>query len=162
MNKSLFQIEQELLSLEAILEDSGGELTPELEQSLEITQKELQHKTFNYCKFIRHLQGQIDSAKTYEDQIRQYKQKKQRVIDRLKMALENAVSMFGKIETEIFTVSNRKSISVIIANEDMIPDKYKVIKQTVVIDKKAVKDAIRKGEVVMGAQLVENLNLQIK
>jgi len=161
-NKSLFQIENELLYLEQQLEESGGELTPEMETALEITQKELQTKTFNYCKYIRSLESQIDSAKVYEDQIRKYKQSKQRVIERLKMALNNAVVNFGKIETEIFTISNRKSESLEVIDENMIPDKYKVIKQTIVIDKKVLKEAIKKGEVIPGAVIRENSNVQIK
>jgi hypothetical protein len=162
MDKSLFQIENELLAIENQLAESGGELTPELEQALEIGQQELKQKSFNYCKYIRSLEAQIDSAKTYEEQIRNYKKSKQRVIERLKMALKNAVINFDTIETEIFKISNRKSSAVEIVDEDQIPDKYKIIKQTFQIDKKAIKEAINKGEVVFGAKISENLNLQIK
>jgi len=162
MNKSLFHISSEMMLIEQQLEDNGGELTPELEQALEITQKELQTKAFNYCKYIKHLESQISAAKIYEDQIRDYKQKKVRAIEGLKNALKNAVDNFGKIETEFFTVSLRKSESIDIIDEDQIPDKFKTIKQTISISKSDIKAAIKKGEVVFGAVLNENTNLQIK
>ena len=41
MSKSLFLIQQDYLQNAEILEDNGGELTPELEKSLAINQQEL-------------------------------------------------------------------------------------------------------------------------
>ena len=58
--------------------------------------------------------------------------------------------------------SFRKSESVNIINLDNLADKYKQTKVEVVPDKKAIKDAIKGGLEVFGAELVTNNNLQIK
>ena len=53
MNKSLFQIEQEYQLLTDQLIESEGELTPELEQALDIAQTELQTKGVAYSYIIK-------------------------------------------------------------------------------------------------------------
>jgi hypothetical protein len=161
MNKSLFQIEKELLLIEQQLEESGGELTPEIEQALEIGQQELQSKAFNYCKFIGSLEADISKAKSYKAQIDGYIKKKENLLNRLKNALKNAVLNFGSFEAEIFTLSTRKSESLEIIDENLVPDKYKTIKQTITIDKKLIKSDL-KNQNIAGVVLNKNINLQIK
>ena len=59
-------------------------------------------------------------------------------------------------------LSFRESTAVSITNEKDIPEAYTEIVKTAKIDKKAIGDAIKSGKVVPGAELVENMNLQIK
>lgn len=67
-----------------------------------------------------------------------------------------------KLETARAKISFRKSESVIIRDEEKLPKKYIVEKITYTPNKVMIKDAIKFGEVVDGAELVINRNIQIK
>lgn len=159
---SLWQISNELLLIEQQLEELGGEITPEIEQALEITQKELQSKCLNYVHFINHIQTQISEAEIYKSKVLDYISKKEKLLERLKNALNEAVTKFGTIETDMWKLSQRKSESVEIVDLDKVPDKFKTIKQNIQADKTAIKQALKNGENIEGAKLIEKQNLQIK
>ena len=159
---SLWKISNELLLIEQQLEESGGELTPDIENALEITQKELQSKCVNYIQFLNSIDAQIHEAEIYKAKVLDYIDKKKKLTERLKNALNEAVNKFGNIEADMWTISQRKSESIEITELDKVPDKFKTVKQTFQADKKAIKDAIKAGEKVPGAELKENKNIQIK
>lgn len=81
---------------------------------------------------------------------------------------ENAVKQFmlvsnsKKINVGNFTFSIRKSTAVQIIDTAKIPDKFMVSKTTVSPSKDAIKTAILLGEVVEGAEIVNNISLQLK
>lgn len=56
----------------------------------------------------------------------------------------------------------RKTVSTVIEDEKAIPSKFVTIVQTEKINRTEIKDAIKHGEEVPGAYLVENINLKIK
>lgn len=67
-----------------------------------------------------------------------------------------------KLETSLNNLSYRKSESVSILDEALIPEEYWKEKVTKTIDKVSIKDAIKSGKDVAGASIQENMNLQIK
>jgi esterase/lipase len=151
VNKSLFAISSELKEIFNQLEESGGELTPELEQALQITKQELADKTLNYVHYIKKLESDLELTKVYEEQIKAFKSRKEKTIERLKEALLNAVEQFGEIETDIFKITTRKSEAVEVLDEDRIPMHYF-----------NPKVSIKKGGEVPGALLKQKKNLSIK
>jgi len=162
MSKSLFHIEKELLELHEQIEMQGGELTPEQEAFLQINETELKQKSLNYIHFIKKLENDIDLADTYIEQATAVKKQRTKQIERLKDALKQAVEIYGTIEVDLFKVSLRPSESTIIENEDEVPPQFKTIKQMTVINKTAIKQAIKEGQTVKGAYLQTNQNLNIK
>jgi hypothetical protein len=92
------------------------------------------------------------------------KDSKDRAITRLKDALREAmlVSAIDKIESPLFKLSLRRSESVEVDIVEALPSQYVNIKNVVTADKLAIKDAIKRGENVTGARLIENFNLSIK
>lgn len=56
----------------------------------------------------------------------------------------------------------RKSTSVTIMDENVIPAAFKKQKITEIVDKAGIKDALKKGNFVDGAVLTEKQNIQIK
>jgi hypothetical protein len=160
--KSLFQITEDLAVVIGHIEEAGGVATPEQEEQLTISREELQSKGLNYVHFIKKLENDLELAKVYEEQIKQFKKRKETLIQKLKDHLLNAVTEFGDIETEIFKITTRKSESVEIVSEDKIPMycyRSKTIKE---IDKVKIKEELKKGQEVPGAILKENKNLAIK
>ena len=67
-----------------------------------------------------------------------------------------------KLETTRNKIGFRKSTSVTILDESLIPDTFKKEEVTIKISKKDIGDALKKGEQVAGAVLTESMNLQIK
>ena len=59
-------------------------------------------------------------------------------------------------------ISFRRSEQTVIDNESELPAEYIVTKITTVPDKTKIKNAIKAGQEVAGARLVEKRNIQIK
>ena len=72
------------------------------------------------------------------------------------------VSGIEKVESPLFKLSVRRSEAVEVDMVEALPNAFQNVKNVVTADKIAIKEAIKKGENVTGARLVENFNLQIK
>jgi hypothetical protein len=150
------------MELASLLETE--ELTPELEQALVINQDQLQAKANNYAKVIVNIQSDADAIDVEIKRLKAMKESKERAITRLKEAVKNAmlVSSIEKIESPLFKLSIRKSEAVEVDMLEGLPSEFINIKNVVTPDKIAIKEAIKRGEFVLGARLVDNFNLQIK
>ena len=159
---NLYEITQDTLYLSLLLETD--ELTPELEQALVINQEQLQSKAGNYAKVIANIQSDADAIDQEIKRLKAMKESKERAIDRLKDAVKNAmlVSNIDKIESPLFKLALRRSESVEVDLVEALPSEFMNIKNVVTADKVAIKEAIKRGENVIGARLIENFNLQIK
>jgi seryl-tRNA synthetase len=159
---NLYEITREAMELASLLETE--ELTPELEQALVINQDQLQAKANNYAKVIVNIQSDSDAIDAEIKRLKAMKESKERAITRLKEAVKNAmmVSSIEKIESPLFKLSIRKSESVEVDMLEGLPSEFVNIKNVVTPDKIAIKEAIKRGEFVLGARLVDNFNLQIK
>ncbi len=160
--KTLFEITQEVIELASLLEE--GELTPELEERLAITREELDSKAENYVKVIRQAEGDISIIDAEIKRLKGLIDSKSKVVDRMKEALSTAMTAFkvDKIETALMKLFFRKSESVEILDETLVPEQYKLSRVVVNPDKILIKKLIKSGESVPGAEVVEKLNLQIK
>jgi methylthioribose-1-phosphate isomerase len=67
-----------------------------------------------------------------------------------------------EIKTPLIKINFRKSESVIVMDVNDLPAEYKVVKVTEQADKVKIKDALKKGEQILGCELVINQNIQIK
>ena len=159
---SLYEITREALELASLLETE--ELTPELEQMLIINQDQLQAKAGNYAKVIANIQSDVDAIDNEIKRLKAMKESKDRAITRLKDAVKNAMLVSGieKIESPLFKLATRRSEAVEVDIMEALPGQFLNVKNVVTADKVAIKDAIKRGENVFGARIVENFNLQIK
>jgi hypothetical protein len=66
------------------------------------------------------------------------------------------------IECPYFKLSFRKSVSVVIDDEEALPEDVLKVKTTTAPDKTQIKRLIQAGSPVSGMHLQENQNLQIK
>ena len=159
---NLYEITREAQELAFLLE--SDELTPELEAALLINQDQLQAKAGNYAKVIANIQSDSDSIDAEIKRLKAMKDTKDRSISRLKEALRDAMLVSGidKIESSLFKLSLRRSEAVEVDVVEALPNAFQNVKNVVTADKVAIKEAIKRGENVMGARIVENFNLQIK
>jgi len=67
-----------------------------------------------------------------------------------------------KIDSPLFKISLRRSEAVEVDVVEALPASFQNVKNVVTADKMAIKEAIKKGENVFGARIIENFNLQIK
>ena len=159
---NLYEITREAQELASLLETE--ELTPELEAMLVINQEQLQAKAGNYAKVIANIQSDADVIDQEIKRLKAMKESKDRAISRLKEALRQAmlVSAIDKIESPLFKLSLRRSEAVEVDVVEALPSEFVNVKNLVTADKIAIKEAIKRGENVFGARLIENFNLQIK
>ena len=165
---NLYEISNELrLAYEKLENGEGinqetGEVDPEVQNALMVTQQNLQTKAIDIGYVIKSFDDEIE---IYEREIKRLSEIKDQMKKRkewLKTNLSNAMQEFGVVELKGKTLklSFRKSESVEIDDIDALDDRFKRIK--IEPDKTAIKTALKIGEKVEGARLVENQNLQIK
>jgi hypothetical protein len=159
---NLYTLTTEAQMIASLLETE--ELTSELESMLIINQQELSHKSIDYAKVIRNKEADSDAIENEIKRLKAMKEANDRVIDRMKEAVRNAMLSAGidKIESTLFKLSLRRSESVEVISIDQLPESLVVVKKTVSADKVKIKEQIKNGVHVEGAVLVENFNLTIK
>lgn len=159
---NLYEITQEAQYLAALLETE--ELTPELEQALIINQDQLQAKAVNYAKVIANYQAESDAIDQEIKRLKAMKESRENKIEWLKESVKKAMLVSGieKVESPLFKLAVRRSEAVEVDMVEALPNAFQNVKNVITADKVAIKEAIKRGENVTGARLVENFNLQIK
>lgn len=162
MSRALYHITTELTSINEELIASGGELTPEMESKLAITQTELSEKARNYALVILSNESDITSIDAEIERLQALKAPLVTANKKLKETVANAMLTFGieKIESPLCKLSFRKSDAVDVFDESKLNQKYFNYKPTV--DKTTIKADLKAGVEVDGARIVTNQNLQIK
>lgn len=92
---SLFQISSELDSIFYEIEENGGEITPEIEEKLALTQDNFREKVGRYVEAIKSLDSDIDSCKKEKDRVMSYSKSKTLAKERLSKALITAIMNYG-------------------------------------------------------------------
>lgn len=92
---NIFQIKQELLAIFDESEENGGELTPELEEQLVITQESFKDKIKDYANVVKILQNDIVDIKAEKARLNDLQKSKEKTIERLKAIMVEAIEMFG-------------------------------------------------------------------
>ena len=112
---------------------------------------------------VKNLESDVEAFKKQKD----YFAGKQSTTEKRKEALKNYIA--SCLNGDAFEAADksvkatfRKSESVNIISLEELRDEYKNEEITIKADKKAIKEAIKSGLTVAGAELVVNQNLQIK
>ena len=159
---NLYEITQEAQYLAVLLETE--ELTAELEEALIINQDQLQTKAVNYAKVITNYQAESDAIDQEIKRLKAMKDSRDKKVEWLKESVKKAMLVSGieKVESPLFKLSVRRSEAVEVDVVEALPSAFQNVKNVVTADKVAIKEAIKRGEFVMGARIIENFNLQIK
>ena len=159
---NLYEITQEAQYLAVLLETE--ELTAELEEALIINQDQLQTKAVNYAKVITNYQAESDAIDQEIKRLKAMKESRDKKVEWLKESVKKAMLVSGieKVESPLFKLSVRRSEAVEVDVVEALPSAFQNVKNVVTADKVAIKEAIKRGEFVMGARIIENFNLQIK
>lgn len=160
--KSLYGITKEHYEIMNALQESEGEITPEIEEMMKINDEEFETKVEGYVNFIRKLEADIAEAKALEARVKSVRASDQSLVERLKGNLEDAMNVRQAKEYKgsTFRISFRKSSPLVLDPDQTVPKKY--IKKMPKIDKAAIKAALKAGKKVRGASIGTNYNIQIK
>ena len=121
-----------------------------------------EQKIDNTVCYLKNTEAMIAALKSEEKKLSERRKALESKADRIKSFLSYFLDIGKKLETVHFKISWRKSTSVKIENEELIDVKYIKEKVTTSVDKKAIGEALKAGEIVSGAELEEKHNLQIK
>lgn len=146
------------------IDQETGEIIPDVANALALTEQNLQVKAQDYGFVITSLGEEI--AK-YENAIKVFTERKkalEKTQERLKNILSDTMQSLGIIEIkgDFIKLSFRKSESVEITDESKLPREYMTEKVTLTPNKTKIKQDIKEGVTVEGAELVIKNNLQIK
>lgn len=92
---NIYNIQQSLFSIFDELEENGGELTPELEEQLNITQEQFKSKIKDYSNIIKMLESDITAIKKEKARLSDLQKSKEKNIERLKKIMVEAIENFG-------------------------------------------------------------------
>ena len=164
MEKSLYKIDRDLMTLLEAIAEQEGEITPEQDEQLAINRYELETKAVDYSIAILQLNAWVEIADKEAKRVTAIKNAYKKTAETLKQRIADAMERYDirEVKDATIKVSLRKSVQTIIDDLDQVPKQYKTVKVETTPDKTAIKKAIQEGEIIEGAHLEEKNNLQIK
>ena len=145
--------------LESCVDYETGEVDYDKMKSL---QMEKGKKIESIALWIKDLNAESEAIKNEMKSLSERAEQKEKKAISLKKYL-GYVLEGQRFETPKVDISYRKSVSVSVADESIITDERFIrVKELRSIDKLALKEALKSGEQIQGAELVESQNIQIK
>ena len=95
MAKSIFEIDRELYTLYDEIEEAGGEITPEIEEKLELNGKEMTNKVKSITNYINKLKADLLAIKSETDRLAKLKKTKENIIAGLTKLVLFAINKYG-------------------------------------------------------------------
>lgn len=163
---TLYELTEDYTNLLAIAEDPDIDEQAFLD-TLDGIEGELEDKADNYAKVIRSLEADAAACDAEAKRLRNKKQTIENNIKRMKSALQYSMQVTGKVKfkTALFSFGIRKnppSVVIDTANVRDFPGVY-IIESEPILDKKALKDALKAGEDLTGlCHLEQTESLQIR
>ncbi|MDD5319521.1 MAG: siphovirus Gp157 family protein [Methylococcales bacterium] len=165
-NLSLYQLSGNYLQALDFLTDPEADLPAEvINDTLEALGGELEDKAINVAKFLRNMETTAEAIKAAEESMAKRRKALEARVKWMKDYLKGNMEYTGiiKIECPYFKLSIQNNpVAVNVTNENAIPKQFKEQVITWKIDKTAIKAAIKNGEDVPGAELVNGTRLVIK
>ena len=155
---TLFEIDKAIMDFEFEVNEDGEILNPNALEELEMAREQ---KIENVGLYIKNLEAEKEAVGNQKKIFADRESRLGKKIDGLKGYLGYALQG-EKFKTDKVVMSFRKSESVNVTNEFLVPDEYCNFITTRKPDKKVIKDALKNGEEIMGVELVEKQNIQIK
>ena len=157
---TLFEIDK---AIEAFFEENVDPETGELLNIEQLDELQLarEQKIENVGLYIKNLEAEADAVENQEKIFADRKKRIRKKIEGLKGFLGYALD--GKpFKTDRVVMSFRRSESVHITDEYLIPDEYCEFTVTRRPNKTNLKKALKDGKEIMGVELIEKNNVQIK
>jgi predicted nuclease with TOPRIM domain len=157
---TLYDLTSDFLQVQQLIEE-GHE---NLEDTLESINIAVEDKLENIAKLIKNIEADVNSFKTEEKRLAERRKSLENRITNLKQYAESNLRAIGerKVKTGLFTFSIQKNApSVSILDDKLIPKNFYVPVEPK-LDKTAIKDVLKSGEIVPGVELKQSESLRIR
>lgn len=135
-----------------------------MKDTLDSIEDAIENKAENIAKLIRNLESDVSAYKEEEDRLKTKRQATENKVKWLKTYLEDNMKMTGKtkFKSGMFNFAIQKNpASVNITDEKIIPGEF-LIPQPPKVDKTSLKEALKNGIEVPGAELKQTEGLRIR
>lgn len=156
---NLYELTEDFIKIQDLLEENGGEVTEDIEKLLEFHEDSFRDKATNYAKFIRQLTLEAELLEKEEKRLYAMRSAKLNLVDKLRTNLGEymKLSNMDKVDLGLFKLSWRKSSAVSIIDE--VPELYTRVVTSP--DKTMIAQALKEGAPLSFAEIVETKHLQI-
>lgn len=153
---TLYELDAQLRDFDLDIDEETGEILNGAD--LEKIELAFNEKVENYALWIKNLKSDAEAYKREKESFQKKEQSSKKKAEWLKTRLEEVLE--GKtFKTDRVSLTYRKSESVQL-DDDFNDERFITFEPK--ISKTDIKNALKSGEEVQGARLVENQNLQIK
>ena len=156
---TLYEIDKALAEFELEIDEESGEILNANE--LDELKMAREDKIEGISLWVKNLEAEKEAVKNEKNNFAEREKRLGKKIDSLKGYLTYALDG-QKFSTPKVAVSFRKSESVHITDEYLIPDEYKLFTVVKKPDKGVIKKALKDGKEIMGVELVEKQNVSVK
>lgn len=158
---SLYEMVTDLVNI-AEVEEVTEEVRAEI---MEAMKDVMENKAENIIAVIRNYETRIDAVKAEEKRLSEYRKGEEKKLERLKDYTLNCMEMLGnkKLETNIGRISLRKKPdTLVVLDENKVPDIYKTVKEVINIDKAQIKKDLKESDIEGVKLQIGGNSLQIK
>lgn len=163
---TLYDLTKELADLEAEIEARGGELTPDLEATLDALTGSVQEKVDNILRWIENLKAETEALTGEWVRLGEKMRRKDARIIWLRTHLANCLRANGlpSVKTPLRTVSVRPSPDqVVIEDEGKVPPEFWGERKTPYVSLALIADSWRQGKAVDGTRWeTDRTHIQIR
>lgn len=172
--ETLYQLTEQMSALESLLEDNGGELTPDIEALWQETGESLTKKVDNYNALIIKLKNYSSNLDAEIKRLQGLKKTADNSLKNVKEHIKSVMEQFGidKLEGAYCKISLASSTSTEVDEETVLAPYISRIERLMLpewitadlkVSKTALKDAFKDKDVTpAGVSFVKNKSLRIK
>lgn len=161
---NIFELSSAIQSVWELVQDEDMDMDV-LEDTLQSLECARDEKAEGYAKIMKQLEAQAEAIKTEEKRLSDRRKSLENKRDRMKQVLEQSFEMWGvdKIKTLTLTVAMQNNPpSVLIADENSVPEQFVSIETVRKIDRKSLLQALKEGEVIGGCSVKQSRSLRIR
>lgn len=162
MSIKLYELTQNYLAVQDMIAEGAD--FESLQDTLESISEAIEQKAENVAKLIKSVEAEAEAIKVEEKRLSDKRKVLENRQKYLKDYVQQQLELAGikKVKSPLFTISIQKNpTSCYIPDETVIPDDYKIPQQPRV-DKKAILELLKGGQVVEGAELKQSESLRIR
>lgn len=161
IKSSLYELLENGYNAECVDPETGEFDEEKAKALLDSYQDEFADKVDGIAQYIEELEARANALREKSSALTDRAKQTERKAEGLKRYLGEALG-YKKYESDAVKIGFRKSVSVNIENEALLPSEYVTVSEVRKPDKTAIKAALLGGAIISGATLEEKQNIQIK
>jgi hypothetical protein len=162
----LYELAEEQLALDALVQMDEGEWTPEHEQLAQELTEKLVAKADGFAMYVRGVEALCGAIRAEEERLAARRKARENRVAALKRYALQALERMGrpKIEGTLFTLARQRGKDAVVVHvgPEQLPAEYvRTVPATITVDKTALYTALKAGVAVDGAELQPTFFLRV-